>query len=267
MQQKEARILEFNYHTHTVRCRHANGTDREYVEAAIQNGIKELGFSDHSPYIFPESFGDYYSGHRMRPELLENYCGSILALKNEYKSDISIHLGVEIEYYPLSFDQTYKFLKDAGVEYMLLGQHFTGNEIGEGSYYVCGGCSDRDDMLDEHTETVIMCIESGKFLYIAHPDIFYYKGDEAHYKENMLRIAKAAEQYNVPLEINLLGYSGGRTYPNIRFWEAVAETKAPVIFGADAHDPRVFSACDAYIAKWKKETAALKLNYVEKPLF
>ncbi len=38
-----------NYHTHTKRCRHAVGEDREYVEAAIEAGLKVLGFSDHTP--------------------------------------------------------------------------------------------------------------------------------------------------------------------------------------------------------------------------
>ena len=29
----------FNYHTHTFRCRHAEGEDREYIEAAIKAGF------------------------------------------------------------------------------------------------------------------------------------------------------------------------------------------------------------------------------------
>ena len=29
-----------NYHTHTWRCRHADGTEREYVERAIEGGLK-----------------------------------------------------------------------------------------------------------------------------------------------------------------------------------------------------------------------------------
>ena len=39
-----------NYHTHTTRCRHAVGADREYVKAAIESGVKILGFSDHAPF-------------------------------------------------------------------------------------------------------------------------------------------------------------------------------------------------------------------------
>ena len=43
-----------NYHTHTVRCKHAVGSEREYIEAAIANGFKILGFSDHTPWPYPE---------------------------------------------------------------------------------------------------------------------------------------------------------------------------------------------------------------------
>lgn len=28
-----------NYHTHTVRCHHAKGTEREYIEHAIEQGL------------------------------------------------------------------------------------------------------------------------------------------------------------------------------------------------------------------------------------
>ncbi len=30
-----------NFHTHTYRCHHAKGSDREYVEAAIKAGYTE----------------------------------------------------------------------------------------------------------------------------------------------------------------------------------------------------------------------------------
>ncbi len=57
----ENKILTTNFHTHTTRCNHAVGEDRQYVEAAIKGGLKVLGFSDHSPYFFS---GDYYSTFR-----------------------------------------------------------------------------------------------------------------------------------------------------------------------------------------------------------
>ena len=78
--------MKHNYHTHTFRCNHASGTDREYVERAIENGMKTLGFSDHAPYLFP--FKDYYSFYRMKVEEIEEYADSVRTLAKEYEKDI-----------------------------------------------------------------------------------------------------------------------------------------------------------------------------------
>lgn len=43
--------MKTNYHTHTFRCKHASGTDRDYVEAAVANGFSELGFQITSPTL------------------------------------------------------------------------------------------------------------------------------------------------------------------------------------------------------------------------
>ena len=39
-----------NYHTHTTRCGHAEGTEEEYILTALRCGYKVLGFSDHTPW-------------------------------------------------------------------------------------------------------------------------------------------------------------------------------------------------------------------------
>ena len=79
-----------NYHTHTYRCNHAKGEDREYVEAAIRAGIKVLGFSDHCPWIFDDG---YVSSIRMLPQSVDDYFDSIQKLKQEYSNDITIYIG------------------------------------------------------------------------------------------------------------------------------------------------------------------------------
>lgn len=116
-----------NYHTHTWRCNHARGTEREYVESAIKAGMEILGFSDHSPYIFP---GNYYSNFRMRMDQLEGYIQCVLDLRKEYAGQIQIPLGLELEYYPEFLPQLLPILRDLPLDYLLLGQHFIGNEIG-----------------------------------------------------------------------------------------------------------------------------------------
>ena len=81
-----------NYHTHTWRCSHATGTEREYVEAALARGLKVLGFSDHTPYPFPES---HVSWFRMKTQELDDYVTVCQNLRREYRDSIEIHVGLE----------------------------------------------------------------------------------------------------------------------------------------------------------------------------
>ena len=81
-----------NYHTHTFRNHHAVGTEREYIEAAIAGGYQTLGFSEHSPYQFPDGIVSYF---HMFPEDLEDYIQTLLALKEEYAGRIEILIGYE----------------------------------------------------------------------------------------------------------------------------------------------------------------------------
>ena len=252
-----------NYHTHTKRCHHAAGEDREYVEAAIAAGLKTLGFSDHSPYIFPEEAGDYYSPHRMRPGELAGYVESIESLKSEFKGKIRILTGVEIEYYPSCFGETESFLNANGIEYMILGQHYFGNEYDAGSYPSYGANTCDIAKFEAFTTRVVECIESKKFLYIAHPDIFTFRGDEDLYRGQCLRVCEASKRFGVPLEINIYGYATDRFYPNKIFWETAGETGCPVIFGIDAHKPSLILKADGYAANIKKEFEAFALRYVE----
>ena len=76
-----------NYHTHTARCKHAEGEDREYVEAAIRAGIKTLGFADHCPWPFQDG---YVSGIRMAPADLDGYFYSLESLRKEYQKELTI---------------------------------------------------------------------------------------------------------------------------------------------------------------------------------
>ena len=86
-----------NYHTHTWRCNHASGTERQYVDNALKAGLRILGFADHAPYIFPNG---YYSHFRMKLSQLQDYGDTVLKLREDYAGQIQIPLGLEIEYYP-----------------------------------------------------------------------------------------------------------------------------------------------------------------------
>jgi len=244
-----------NYHTHTARCRHADGDDREYVEAAINNGIKILGFSDHAPFTFPDGTE---SGYRIESSEIQSYFESINELREKYKDKIEIHIGFEMEYYPLYFDDMINYVEKLGAEYLILGQHFIGNEYPDGKYV--GGAAHSDAELKEYVDCVIAGIKSKKFLYVAHPDVFRFDSKSDAYKKEMSRLCRASKRYNVPLEINFLGIRDNRYYPENDFWKIAGEIGVKVVFGVDAHTPQSFEIKEALsVAQSMAETYNLNV--------
>lgn len=221
-----------NYHTHTPRCNHAKGAERDYVERALEAGLQILGFSDHAPQIFP---GAYYSWFRMKPEELEGYVQTLLALRQEYRGRIEIPIGLELEYYPALLPKLLPVLRDQPLDYLILGQHFLGNE--ENDHYSGSPTADRRH-LERYCDQAIEAMHTGLFTYFAHPDLLnYVGGDEKFCRTQARRLCREARQCAMPLEINLLGMLEGKHYPNSRFWEAAAEEGCDVILGRDAHSP------------------------------
>ncbi len=221
----------FNYHTHTARCNHAKGTDREYVEAAIRAGIKVLGFSDHAPYVFPKETG-YYSSFRMKVEEAEDYVSSVLSLKKEYEKEVEILCGFELEYYPDYHKDEMAFLRQYKPDYLILGQHCLGNEVSG----LLGRGSD-DILLTAYVTQVLAGLATGDFLYLAHPDMCGYRYSEEWMQKEYRRLCEGAKRMNVPLEINLLGVRENRWYPDGRFFKIAAEVGNEVLLGVDAHSP------------------------------
>ena len=92
-------MLYSNYHTHSTFC---DGRDsvESVVNTAIEKGFKYLGFSSHS-YLE----GD--DGWTLKKHELSNYVNEVLRVKEKYKNQISIFLGIEQDTYSKIYD--YKF--------------------------------------------------------------------------------------------------------------------------------------------------------------
>lgn len=229
-------LISANFHTHTFRCHHAEGTEREYIETALGLGMKTLGFSDHTPYFFD---GDYYSGFRMDPEQLPDYVRTLTELREEYRGRIDIHIGLEAEYYPRHFDRLLEYVRSCGIEYLILGQHFTNNEYdGRSAFYM----GDDIAFMEEYTAQVCEALGTGLFSYVAHPDMPTYTGSEtARYELLCRRICEAAEAADVPVEFNLQGFVESRPYPKTDFFRIAHEVGCRSIIGCDAHRATMIS--------------------------
>ena len=229
--------MRYNVHAHTPRCGHATGSERQYIEAAIAAGIREWGFSDHIPFIFPNGRENSY---RVPMAQVQEYIDTVNALKEEYKGKINIYLGFETEYYPEHFDGMVENARKWGAEYLILGQHSVGSE--PEFFFWSTEATDNQEYLKDYANRVIAAIKSGFITYVAHPDMFNFVGDENVYNEEMTKIIKAAEECSVPLEINFLGIRDNRNYPTDKFWKLAQGHNISVVFGFDSHD--VEGACD-----------------------
>lgn len=231
-------MIKTNWHTHTKRCGHAVGEDEEYVIAALKGGLKTLGFSDHAAYEDPDP------GERMNLDEVQGYFDSVLSLKEKYRDQIRICLGMEVEYYPEQWHILSEYRRK--LDYLILGQHNV--------YYdrvSAYGIND-GDTLHRYVDMLEAACERNLCDYIAHPDValYSYQKLDGSVRECAQRIADISLKYNMPLELNTgSGVHGGMrryedgeryAYPTRIFFEEFAKRKCPVIIGLDVHDPARF---------------------------
>lgn len=235
----EKDMQKFNYHGHTARCGHAEGSDEAYVVKAIENDFKWIGFSDHAPY-----HNGYQEGYRMDEKELDGYVESIKQLQKKYEDDITIRIGLEIEYFENQIEELKKYKER--FDYLILGQH--GPALFATEYY--DAHSDADVLT--YASLIKKACEAGLPDIIAHPDLYMFGKEEWNDAciEAAHTICKAAQDYHILLEINLNGLKYGKrklgeeyryTYPYRKFWEVAALYDIDVCYGLDAHSPEKYA--------------------------
>ena len=233
-------FLKANYHTHTFRCHHAEGTEREYIEAAIEMGIEKLGFSDHVPCPFKDGF---VSGIRMTMNEAQEYVDTIRRLGEEYRDDIQLFVGFEAEYVPEFFPEQKYIFDNLGCDYMIMGQHFLESEK-TGPYM--GSITEDESRIRQYVDTVIEGMKTGYFKYLAHPDLINFAGLDSVYDWEMNRLCRALKEMDIPVEINILGISNNKHYPAEKFWEIPGHVGNKVILGLDAHSVQNVKDVESY---------------------
>lgn len=232
--------MKVNLHTHTARCNHAFGTDEEYVLAAIDAGFTRLGFSDHTPFPYTDG---YVNTDKMKMDELEGYIASVLSLREKYRDRIEILLGLECE----AVGEFFPFLREIRerMDYLILGNHGDKRQ----DFFFHGTMN--HERLWRYVESAVAGMETGLFLYIAHPDICFitYPEFDAEARQASRILCQEANRNHVPLEYNLYGVLKGKPenalgYPWPGFWEIAAEENALAVLGVDAHRPEMLRQLD-----------------------
>ena len=235
-------------HTHTVYCDGQNAPE-DMVRAAIEKGMSRIGFSGHCYTFFDTSYC-------MSEDGVKEYCAEIAALKEKYKGQIEILLGLECESVP----RFYPFLAEVRqrLDYMILGNH---------GDWTCGESFSElttPKGLERYVDMAVQGLETGLFLYIAHPDLMLhsYPGMDDAAVQLSRQLCREANRLNIPLEYNLYGklkkvVPPALGYPCEAFWEIAAEENVRAAVGIDAHRPRNFEIEDMEAGIQKLESMGI----------
>ena len=244
-------------HIHTPYCPHGTQDPFHlYIEKAIQNGFHEISFTEHAP--LPTSFIDPTPSKDSGMDLkkLETYITDLDSLKKQYKKDIVISTGLEIDFISGYQEETTSFLDTYGkyLDDSILSVHFLKFQ----NTYTC------IDFSKSSYLSFVKKIGSPMYVYK-----LYYKtlmdsitSDLGNYKpkrighitlvhkfqhalsekiddhEDIISILTEMKKRNLQLDVNSAGFTKPyclESYPSLPYIELAKQLGISLVFGSDAH--------------------------------
>ena len=249
-------MQNFNLHTHSI---YSDGKSqpREIVEEAIRQGLTTLGFSEHSPLPFDNTFS-------VKTADMPRYVAEIAQLKEEFKDKIDIYCALEADYltgvsepfavtkerYHLDYLRPAKTKVVEPVEtpsisadeiWFIDGPKWEVYDEGLQKFFEGDIRHAVRRFFDQSNEM----IENEQFDIIAHFDKIkmhnrdrYFQEDEPWYRKLALETLDLIREKGLVMEINTRGiykkrYNG--FYPSPWLMEEACKMHVPAIISADAH--------------------------------
>lgn len=186
-----------------------------FVAAAVNAGIKHLGFTPHSPIPIP-------SPCNMHKEQVGDYIAEFNRLKAEYAGRIELYLSMEIDYLGKLWGASSGYFSELPLDYRLSSIHFIPTQDGETLVDVDGRPESfigkmhtyfHDDIryvVDTFYAHTLDMIEAGGFDMIGHFDKIgfnaskYQPGieDEPWYRKHIDNVIDALKGSDIVVEIN-----------------------------------------------------------------
>jgi len=212
-----------------------------------------LGFSDHSPLPFQNTFA-------LKKEELPNYCRTILLLKKKYASHLEILLGLEIDYIPGFTISLKEYRQDFLFDYVIGSVHFVkdidpvslwfidGPEISSyenGLMEIFNGDARRavttyyrqiQEMVVEQRPDIVGHLDKVKMF---NRDRFFSEGS-FWYQALIDDTLHLIEKQGCVIEVNTRGIYKKRSeslFPGLKILKKIHERKIPITLCSDAHKP------------------------------
>jgi histidinol-phosphatase (PHP family) len=229
--------LPADYHTHTPLCRHATGEPTELAAQAVRLGLKEIGFSDHSP-MPRDDFDDW----RMKAADLDQYVARVEQARHDHPN-LVIKLALEVDYLPGHEDWIRDLAARHPWDYFIGSVHYISDSWAIDNPADIAQWKTREPMevWTAYFERLTLAAESGLFDIIGHADLckkfsFIPRQDCTPL---FTRFLQAAKRRGLAVELNTVGLRKDcrEIYPSRALLELAAQRKVPITFGSDAHAP------------------------------
>lgn len=232
--------MESNYHTHTTFCDGADSPE-ELVAEAIRLGCPEIGFSGHS-YLEEDS------GCMSEKGTLD-YCREIRRLREQYRDQITIRLGIEQDIFSKVNRQQFEYIIGAVHYVEKNGKKYAVDESRDGFLFLLQEiyAGDAYALAEDYYLLVSQLYQRTYCDIIAHFDLITKYNEEGKYFDTgHPRYRAAADaaldvllQSPCLLEVNTGAMARGyrsEPYPEKRIFERWLASGKELIFSSDCHD-------------------------------
>jgi histidinol-phosphatase (PHP family) len=243
--------MKYNFHTHS---HYDDGSlaMEDFVVAAIDQGFDALGFSGHSPMPIENEWS-------IKLKDLPAYAANGKRLKEQYKDQIRLYLGLEIDFIPGLSDDFDSFRKGIPLDYCIGSVHLVRHPDNGQIWFIDGPAEhffqgleaiyhgDIRAAVTAFYEQSMMMVASQSFEIIGHLDKvkMHANGNsldttERWYQELTGKLLKTIKQKDIIVELNTRGVYMGKTneyFPSESILEHCLHLGIPVMVNSDAHHP------------------------------
>jgi histidinol-phosphatase (PHP family) len=229
--------LPADYHMHTPLCRHAVGEPVEYARRAVELGLTEIGFSDHSP-MARDDFDDW----RMFDRQLDEYVAKV-RLAQEQFPQLTIRLALEVDFLPGQEDWIRNLATRHPWDYFIGSVHYVSDTWDIDNPAKLSEWKKRDayEVWSAYFNRLTMAAESKLFEIIGHADLPKKFGIRPTQNCRPLyeKFLEAAAKAGCAIELNTAGLRKDcrEIYPCVELLRMAREKNVPITFGSDAHAP------------------------------
>lgn len=221
-------FIMLDYHVHVLshgEYEYQRDWLNSFLDQACRKGIKEIGFSEHDEFFQKVDLAIYQS------------------LKIERQSDITLKLGIEVDYIPGLEIDLKKLVNRSELDYSIGSIHFIDGWAFDHPDHKQGFSDfDIDEVYARYANLLVTMVNSGLFDVVGHLDLVKIWGhrprkkEAAYYFEPVLL---AIQKSKMAVEINSAGLRKPvqEMYPAADLLALMFAKNIPITFGSDAHHP------------------------------